>query len=101
MGKKSSPIAPKAPTIPSKASSAIATDASVTIAAGHTGELVTIAETIAVAREVSVGVTVRETVSLGNTHNTQTPERVYKRNRDHAGTSQSLLYVDVDFVFGL
>lgn len=90
VGQKSSSIAPKAssvpskvPTIPSKASSVTA-NASVTITIRHTGELVSIVEPVAVVvGEVSVGVGLREAVSLRNTHNAQTPELVYKRNRDH------------------
>lgn len=82
---KASSVSSKAPTIPSKAStSSVTTDAPITITIRHTWELVSIAVPVAiVVWEVSVGVTMRETVSLGNTHNTQTPELVYKRDRDH------------------
>ncbi len=84
VGHKSSSIASKASSIASKASSSsIATDASVTVAIRCTGELISVVEPVAVATgEVSVRVAMRETVPLGNTHNTQTPELVYKRNRD-------------------
>lgn len=87
VGQGSSSIASKTSSIISKAPSVatdVAADASITVAIRYTGELVTIVEPIAVAvGEVSVWVAMRETVSLGNTHNTQTPELVYKRNRDH------------------
>lgn len=73
---KASSIPPKASSISSKASATVSTDASITIAVRHTGELVTIVEAVAIVGEVSVGVTVREAVSLGNTHNTQAPELV-------------------------
>lgn len=77
-------VTPKAPTVPSEASSSVATNASITVSIRHTGELVSIIKAIAVgAGKLSVGVDVREAVSLRNAHNTQTPELVCKRNRDH------------------
>lgn len=73
----------EAPTIPSETSTSIATDASVSVTIRYTGKLVSIVEPVAVVvGEVSVGVAIREPVSLGDTHNTQTPELVYKRNTD-------------------
>lgn len=79
VGQRSSSIAPKAPTIPS-----IATDASISVTIRSTGELESIVEPVSVsAREVSVGVAIRRPVSLGDTHNAQTPELLYKRNTDH------------------
>lgn len=84
IGPKASPVTSKAPTIPSEASSSVATNASVTVTIRHTGELVSIVEPIAVAiGEVSVGVAMREAVSLGNPHNTQTPELVRAPDRTH------------------
>lgn len=88
VGLKSSSIASKGSTVPSKASTTIATDASITIAVRY--RELGIAVTIAIGGEMSIGVTVRESMSLGNTHNTKTPELVYKRNRDHTGRSQCL-----------
>ena len=81
VGEKSSCIAPEASSVPSKASPSIATDASITVTIG--GELVSIIEPVAVGvGEVSIGVAVREAVSLGDAHDTQASKLVYKRERD-------------------
>lgn len=99
---KASTVTSKAPTIPTKASSAVAskassaiaakassavaTDASVTVAIRYTGELETVVEPVAIAvGEVSIGVDMREAVSLRNTHNTQTPELIRPPDRAHLG----------------
>lgn len=59
---------------------AMATDASIAISIG---KLVSIVEPVPVGvGEVSVGVDVRESVSLGNSHNAQTPELIYKGDKD-------------------
>lgn len=76
---KTSSVATKTSSIASKASSvaSIDTDTSITVTIRYTGDLVAVVEPIAIAvGEVSVGVSVREAVSLGNTHDTQTPELV-------------------------
>lgn len=80
---KASSITSKAPAIPSKASCAtISTNASVTITVRYAGKLEPIVEPVAVAaREVSVGVDMRE--SLRDTHDTQTPELVRPPDRAH------------------
>lgn len=79
VGQRSSSIAPKGPTIPS-----IATDASISVTIRSTGKLESIVEAVSVcAWEVSVGVATRRPVSLGNTHNAQTPVLLYKRSTDH------------------
>lgn len=80
VGLWSSSIASKAPAVPSEASSI----ASVTITIRDAGELVSIVEPIAVAAgKVSVGVALRQTVSLGNTDNTQTPKLIRPPDRAH------------------
>ena len=80
---KASSVTTKAPTVPPVASSAVATDASsITVTVRHAGELVAVVEPVAVGvGEVSVGVAIREAVSLGNTHDTQTPKLVYRRKQ--------------------
>ncbi|TNN89340.1 hypothetical protein EYF80_000628 [Liparis tanakae] len=63
---------------------AVAADASVAISIG---KLVSVVEPVPVpvpvpVGEGSVGVGVRESVSLGNSHNAQTPELIYKGDKD-------------------
>lgn len=71
-----SSVASKAPTVASKASSTVATDASVTVPV-RTGELVSIVEPVAVGvGKVHIRVAMREAVSLGNAYDTQTPELI-------------------------
>lgn len=81
---KASPVTSKAPTVPTKAHSAVATIASIAVTIWYTGELVSVVVPVPVGvGEVSVGVDVREAVSLSNAHNAQTPEFVYKGDKDH------------------
>lgn len=97
MGQSSS-IASKTPTVPSKTSStssSIATNPSIAITIGYTGELEAVVESIAiVVGEVSVGVAVRQT--LGNTYDAQTPVLICKRDKEVK--FQPLTYDDISAV---
>lgn len=85
VGQRSSSVAPKAASVPAKAPTipSIATNASISVTIRSTGKLESIVEPVSVSvREVSVGVAIWRPMSLGNTHNAQTPELLYKRNKD-------------------
>lgn len=75
-----SSIAAKAAAVSSEDSSTVAANASVSITARYGGDLGTKVEPVAIAGEVYVRVTVRETVNLRYAHDTQTPELIWKTN---------------------
>lgn len=80
MVQKASSIASKVASVPTKAPSTVATVASISITIR--GELMSVVEPVAiVVRKVPIGVTMRETMCLGNTHNTQAPELIFERVR--------------------
>lgn len=82
---KASSVASEAPAVPAKASTpSVATNPSVTVAIRHTGELVSVVEPVAIGvGEVSVGIPMRETMSLRNTHDAQTSELIRSSDRAH------------------
>lgn len=101
---KTSPVASKAPAvIPEASSSSVAADASsVTVTVWPTGVLES-NEPVAVVvgevsvRELSVGEAVRETVSLGNAHYTQTPVLVYRWNTDEVTECMNYEFMNYPF----
>lgn len=74
---QSSSVAIESPTIACKAPSTVTANASMAVAVGHTGKLISIVEAIAIGvRKVPIRVGMRETMSLGNAYDTQTPELI-------------------------
>lgn len=75
-----SPVSSKSSSVASEASSTVA----VAVPVGQTGELVAVVKAVAVGvGEVSVGVDVRETVALRDSHNAQAPKLIRAADRTH------------------